>query len=127
MVKIIVTAAKINQNNKKQLKTNAAHIKNMIRGAVEGHTYTLKICSGHFPMNVAVKNNELEVKNFLGEKVPRVVKLKEGATVKVEGDKIVVESPSKEKAGQVSADIEKFNKKNKLRYSYFPRWNLHNQ
>ena len=57
-------------------------------------------------MNVSVNNNELIVKNFLGEKVPRTLKLKPGATVKVEGDSITVESPVKEIAGQVSADIE---------------------
>ena len=66
----------------------------------------LKICSGHFPINVSVNNNMLIVKNFLGEKVPRTIKLKPGADVRVEGDLIVVESPSKEIAGQVSADIE---------------------
>jgi large subunit ribosomal protein L6 len=57
-------------------------------------------------MNVSVSNDEIIIKNFLGEKVPRTLALKAGATVKVEGDTVVVESPSKEIAGQVSADIE---------------------
>ena len=109
--KIVVKALKINKTNKKQLKTRAAHLKNMMRGAVEGHTYKLKICSGHFPMNVSSSNNELIVKNFLGEKVPRVLKIKNGATVKIEGDTITVESANKELAGQVSADIEKLTKR----------------
>ena len=103
---IILKASKFNKVNKKLINSYAAHIKNLMKGASEGFEYTLKICSGHFPMNVSVSNNKLIVKNFLGEKVPRTLKLKDGAMVKVEGDNIVVESLSKEIAGQVSADIE---------------------
>jgi large subunit ribosomal protein L6 len=104
--KIKITSKKNNRHNKKQVKTKAAHIKNMIRGAQEGHVYLLKICSGHFPMTVTLSNNELIVKNFLGEKVPRTLPIKKGAAVKVEGDKITVESADLEIAGQVSAAIE---------------------
>ena len=103
---IILKASKFNKVNKKLIKSYVAHVKNMVEGASKGYRYTLKICSGHFPMNVSVSSNELIVKNFLGEKVPRILKLKENAMVKVEGDNIVVESSNKEIAGQVSADIE---------------------
>tara|TARA_Y100000310_G_scaffold342247_1_gene444604 strand:- start:20248 stop:20817 length:570 start_codon:yes stop_codon:yes gene_type:complete len=103
---IILTASKSNKVNKKVIKSYASHVRNMMDGCLEAHKYMLKICSGHFPMNVVVSNNELIVKNFLGEKVPRTLKLKPGADVKVEGDNITVESPVKEIAGQVSADIE---------------------
>ncbi|MFH0868467.1 MAG: 50S ribosomal protein L6 [Candidatus Woesearchaeota archaeon] len=102
----IISTANSSKVNKKIINTYAAHMRNMMRGVSEGHKYVLKICSGHFPMNVSVSNNQLIVKNFLGEKVPRTLKLKAGATVKVEGDLITVESTTKEIAGQVSADIE---------------------
>ncbi len=108
---ITLKASRFNKVNKKLAKSYAAHIKNMIKGSLEGHKYTLKICSGHFPMNVSVSNGQLIVKNFLGEKVPRILKLKEGAAVKVEGDIIAVESPSKEIAGHVSADIEQLTRR----------------
>ena len=97
--------------NKKMAGSSMAHIKNMIRGSLQNHTYILKICSGHFPMHISVNNNKLIVKNFLGEKVPRVLSLKEGADVKVEGDTIYVTSISKEIAGQVSADIEQLTRR----------------
>ena len=86
--------------------TLKAHIKNMISGVKEPHKYVLKICSGHFPMNVSVAKNEFIVKNFLGEKMPRILKLKEGVNVKVEGEMVTVESADKEIAGQAAADIE---------------------
>lgn len=108
---IILKAGRFSKVKKKIIRSYAAHIKNMIRGGMEGHKYMLKICSGHFPMNVSVNKSELTVKNFLGEKVPRVLKLKEGAAVKVEGDKISVESASKEIAGQISADIEQLTRR----------------
>ena len=114
---IVLRAGKFSKMKKKIIKSYASHIKNMIEGSREGHKYTLKICSGHFPMNVSVSNNELVVKNFLGEKVPRVLKLKQGAAIKVEGDKIIVQSASKELAGQISADIEQLTR----RTGYDPR------
>ncbi len=46
------------------------------------------------------------MQNFLGEKVPRVIKLKQGVDVKIEGQEITVESPDKELAGQTAAAIE---------------------
>jgi large subunit ribosomal protein L6 len=108
---IVLDAGKSNKIKKKTVKSYAAHIRNMIKGSSEGHKYTLKICSGHFPMNVSISNNEFIVKNFLGEKVPRALKIKEGAKVKVEGNEVVVESQSKEIAGQVSADIEQLTRR----------------
>lgn len=102
---------KFSKNEKKIIGTFKAHIKNLISGANEPHKYVLKICSGHFPMNVSVDKNEFVVKNFLGEKVPRVMKIKDGVDVKVEGDKVAVESPDKEKAGQCAASIEQLTKR----------------
>jgi|TARA_B100001971_G_C18055782_1_gene465238 large subunit ribosomal protein L6 len=108
---VTLKTSKFTKVNKKVIKSYAAHIKGMIKGSLEGHKYTLKVCSGHFPMNVSVSNDQIIIKNFLGEKVPRTLTLKPGATVKVEGDVVVVESPSKEIAGQVSADIETLTKR----------------
>jgi large subunit ribosomal protein L6 len=111
--KIFLNASKPGKRNKKRIKSYIAHIKNMIKGCSEGHTYVLKICSGHFPMNVSISNNQIIVKNFLGEKVPRTLKLTPGAQVKIEGDKIIVESPSKEIAGQISSNIELLTRRTK--------------
>lgn len=109
--KVSVTATRQGLQSKKMVGSFTAHINNMKKGVTEGHKYTLKICSGHFPMNVSVSGQEFSVKNFFGEKVPRVLKVKEGANVKVEGDKVLVESVNKELAGQVSADIELFTRR----------------
>ncbi|MBW2988974.1 50S ribosomal protein L6 [Candidatus Woesearchaeota archaeon] len=104
--KIVLKALRSTKREQKLVNTFRAHIKNMLKGANESYDYRLKICSGHFPMNVSVKGDELIIKNFFGEKIPRILKIKEGADVKVEGDIIIVRSPDKELASQVAADIE---------------------
>lgn len=104
--KIIILARKATKKEKMEVNTCAAHIANMMNGAMRGHMYRLKLCSGHFPITITLSGKDFIVKNFLGEKFPRVLKLKEGASVKVEGDIITVESCSKELAGQTAASIE---------------------
>lgn len=108
---IVVSAKDATMREKKTLFTFAAHMRNMAKGVSEGYTYKLKVCSGHFPMSVAVKGRTFEIKNFIGEKVPRTITLKEGADVKVDGDQVTVTGISKETVGQVAADIEQLSRR----------------
>lgn len=102
---------KSSQREKRMTRTFEAHIKNMFRGVLQGHVYSLKICSGHFPMTVVVKGNLVEIKNFIGEKVPRTSEIPEGAKVKIEGDHITVEGVDKEKVSEAAARIEKLTRR----------------
>ena len=104
IIKIFAKSA--SKPTKSIINTYKAHILNAIKGCQEGFIYKLKICSGHFPMNVSVSNDKLVIKNFLGEKVPREVKLRKGVKVKIDGVFVLVEGPDKEKTGQMAADIE---------------------
>jgi large subunit ribosomal protein L6 len=107
---VVFTAKNATKKQKTGIWTFRSHTENLMKGAAEGHVYSLKICSGHFPMNVSVSGKEFIVNNFLGEKNPRKLQLKDGVDVKVEGDKVTVESCSKELAGQTAADIETLTK-----------------
>ena len=109
--KIILESEGSTKTDKKMFGSLMAHVKNMVKGSLQNHFYLLKICSGHFPMNVSIASNKLIIKNLLGEKVPRVLQLKENVDVKVEGDIIHVASASKEIAGQVAADIEQLTRR----------------
>ncbi|MBT4804784.1 50S ribosomal protein L6 [Candidatus Woesearchaeota archaeon] len=104
--KITLSSEKATKREKMVLGSFESHIKNMLIGVKELHTYKLKICSGHFPMNVSVNGNEFIIKNFLGESVPRKVDLIEGTKVNIDGTEVVVSGPDKEKAGQMAARIE---------------------
>ena len=83
---VLFSVNKFSKSEKKILNTFIAHLKNMFKGSMEGHEYKLKICSGHFPMNVSIKGQSIEVKNFIGEAVPRKLSFKEGVQVKMDGD-----------------------------------------
>lgn len=104
--KIILLSEAASKPAKAVINTYKALILNAIKGCQEGYMYKLKICSGHFPMNVSISNKKLIIKNFLGEKVPREVELKQDVEVKLDGSYIFVEGADKEKTGQMSASIE---------------------
>ena len=107
--KIIVQTKKSTKREYKVLKTYKAHINNMIRGVLEEYTYILEIAYVHFPMSVEhdKTNNKLIIKNFLGEKKPRIAKLIKEVDVEVDKNKIIIKSPDKELAGQTVTRIEK--------------------
>lgn len=109
--KVIISAAKAGKREKKILGSLRAHVLNIVRGVSEGHVYKLKVCFTHFPITVLVSGSQLLVKNFLGEKTPRKMSLSKDVKVKVEGADIVVESASKEVAGQTAATIEQITKR----------------
>jgi len=105
--KIELKSKKATKREKKIMNTIKAHIENMIKGMQEKFEYKLKVCGSHFPISVEVKGNEAIIKNFLGEKIPRIVKIADGVEVKVKGSLITVFSVDKELAGQTAANFEK--------------------
>lgn len=107
--KIILEAKKASKREKKIFGSIRAHLNNMIKGLSEKFKYKLQAVSAHFPMNLSVdkEKNELVVKNFLGEKTDRRIKLIPNVDVKVNRDIIEIESEDIEKAGQCAANIEK--------------------
>jgi large subunit ribosomal protein L6 len=107
---LILVNEKATKSEKKLIKTIAAHLRNAVKGLQEKFVYELKVCYVHFPTTVELKGNELIIKNFLGEKVPRIAKIPQGVEVKIDKDIITVASHNKELAGQAAATIEKTSK-----------------
>jgi large subunit ribosomal protein L6 len=107
--KIILSIKKSSKHEKKELYTLRAHINNMIKGLKEGFKYRLQVAHVHFPITVKFdkSTNEIIVKNFLGEKIDRKIKVIPDVEVKVDRDIIELDSFDIEKAGQLAADIEK--------------------
>lgn len=88
-----------------------AHLNNMIRGVVDGFSYSLKAFYSHFPMTLAVKGSELVVNNYFGEKVPRRANILPGVEVKVSNKvEVTVSGSDKEAVGQTAANIERCTK-----------------
>merc|ERR1712146_31489 len=63
-------------------------IENMITGVTKGFKYKMRFVYAHFPINVTVTNKDtkVEIRNFLGEKVVRVVDALEGVKVSRSSD-----------------------------------------
>ena len=104
---VVLSCKNASKHDKMILNTIKSLLKNMINGVKSGFQAKLKICSGHFPMNVSVSGNELLIKNFMGEKVARKAVVLPNVKVKVEGDIIIVSDFEKETVGQTYANIEK--------------------
>ena len=88
------------------LRTIKAHIQNMIKGVTKGFEYKLKVVYAHFPVTVKVSGDKVIIENFLGEKRTRFAKIVGKTEVKVTGNIITVRGIDKEAVGQTAANIE---------------------
>jgi len=104
--KIKIGNKKSTKREKKMMNTIVAHINNMIKGVQEKFEYKLKVCFSHFPMTVDIKDEEAIINNFLGEKIPRKLKILKGVEVDVKGQDITINSINREDAGQTAANFE---------------------
>lgn len=69
--------------SRKQLacvRTVCSHIDNMFVGVTQGFLYKMRFVYSHFPINVTLTGNVVEVRNFLGEKRVRKIPLLDGVT-----------------------------------------------
>jgi len=86
--------------------TFESQTRNAFRGVTEGFEYEMKVLYSHFPMQVEVKGDTVEVRNFLGEKHPRETAVVGDTEVDVQDEEIVVRGPDKDDVGQTAANIE---------------------
>ena len=98
--------------NKAYIGTMASHIRNMINGVVNGFRKEMIIVFAHFPMRVEVDKNRkvVIINNFVGSRAPRIAKIVGNTDVRVEGDRIIIEGPSKEDVSQTAANIRQATK-----------------
>lgn len=92
------------------VRTICTHIENMIKGVTKGFQYKMRMVYAHFPINVVITNEgtEVEIKNFLGEKANRFVKMLPGVTCvnsKVK-DELILESNDVEAVSRCCALIQ---------------------
>ncbi|CAG8513274.1 ribosomal protein L6, alpha-beta domain-containing protein [Gigaspora rosea] len=93
------------------LRTVKSHIENMITGVTKGFEYKMRYVYAHFPINVHISEDgsEVEIRNFLGEKVIRKVRMLEGVNVKISTalkDEIILSGNDLENVSQSAANIQ---------------------
>ena len=60
------------------VRTICSHIENLFTGVTQGFTYKMRFVYSHFPINVTLSGEDVEIRNFLGEKRVRKIKLLPG-------------------------------------------------
>jgi large subunit ribosomal protein L6 len=103
---IVVSSKSEKRNVKSMVGTIRAHIQNMVAGVSEGHVKKMKVIYSHFPVTIKIEGENVIISNFLGEKLPRVAKIKGDVTVDVNGQDITVSGLDKEDIGQTCSNIE---------------------
>ncbi|HJJ90266.1 MAG TPA: 50S ribosomal protein L6 [Methanocorpusculum sp.] len=88
------------------LGTYNAHLHVMAKGVTEGYEYRMKIVYNHFPIQVKVSSDRVEIANFLGEKQARYAKIVEGVSVNITGDELILNGIDREKIGNTAANVE---------------------
>jgi large subunit ribosomal protein L6 len=103
---VTVTATSTRRKTMATVGTFTSHIENMLHGVTEGWRYEMEIYYAHFPMQVSVEGDTVVIGNFLGERADRRTTIHGDTTVTVDGDRVILEGPSKEDVGQTAGDIE---------------------
>ena len=103
------------RKNVAALRTVRTIIYNMIVGVTKGYKYKMRYVYAHFPINVNLEKNnetdrmEVEIRNFLGEKLVRRVIMADGVDVEASKnvkDELQLTGNDLEKVSQSAADIQ---------------------
>lgn len=92
------------------INTALAHVKNMITGVTKGFRFKLRFAYAHFPINVSVEKQNVEIRNFLGEKrvrrqlIPSDIKVYRTEVAKVK-DELVLEGNDLEAVSRQAARL----------------------
>lgn len=93
------------------VRTICSHIENMIVGVTRGFQYKMRSVYAHFPINVVMQDNGtlVEIRNFLGEKIIRRVKMQPGVKCvnsTAQKDELILEGNSIEDVSKSAAQIQ---------------------
>lgn len=103
------------RKNVAALRTVRTLINNLITGVVKGYKYKMRYVYAHFPINVNIDKNpetdcyEVEIRNFVGEKLVRRVAMRPGVLAEVSKntkDELTLTGISLEDVSQSAADIQ---------------------
>jgi len=103
------------RKNVATLRTVRTIINNMIIGVTKGYKYKIRYVYAHFPINVNLDKDketglyEVEIRNFLGEKIVRRVVMHEGVNVETSKnvkDELQITGNDLENVSQSAADIQ---------------------
>lgn len=104
--KVKLSSESEDRKTKALVGTVIAHIRNMVKGVTTGYVYKLRLVYAHFPATLKVEGDKILIQNFLGEKTPRVAKIVGDTKVEIKGPNIRLSGINKEDVGQTAANLE---------------------
>ena len=99
---------KTGQRKKHQaiLNTSKSLIQTLCEGVIDGFTIKMKIVYSHFPITIKVEDKKVLIKNFQGERAPRISIIRGDTLVDVKGDDVVITGPVLADVSQTAANIQ---------------------
>ena len=88
------------------LNTAKSLIQTLCLGVVDGFTIKMKIVYSHFPITVSVEGKNVLIKNFQGERAPRISIIRGDTKVVTKGDDIIITGPVLTDVSQTAANIQ---------------------
>lgn len=107
---LIIDSGDIRKKQQAMVGTITSHINNMIIGVKGGFTYRMKVVFSHFPIQLKVEGNYLNIGNFLGEKRARRARILGKTKVDVKGNEVMVSGINLEEVSQTAANIQQTTK-----------------
>ncbi|MGI0083215.1 MAG: 50S ribosomal protein L6 [Nitrosopumilaceae archaeon] len=111
---VIIKSLGVRKKDYAIFNTAQSIIKTLIEGVQKGYTLKMKIVYAHFPITVKVKDGNILVENFQGERAPRVSKIHGDTKVVAKGDDVILTGPVLTDVSQTAASLQQNTKvKNK--------------
>ena len=111
---VILKSVGIRKRDYAIFNTAQSIIKSLIEGVQKGYTFKMKIVYAHFPITIKVKDGNILVENFQGERAPRISKIRGDTKVIIKGDDVILTGPVLTDVSQTAASLQQNTKvKNK--------------
>ena len=111
---IVIKSLGTRKKNYAIFNTAQSIIKTLVEGVQKGYTFKMKIVYAHFPITVKVKDGNILVENFQGERAPRVSKIRGDTKIVVKGDDVILTGPVLTDVAQTAGSLQQNTKvKNK--------------
>lgn len=106
VIKVEGGEVKVSAKDKGLEGTIVSLINSMMVGVTDGYKKQLKVLYAHFPVSIEIKGKDINIKNFLGEKQPRITSIIGNTKVEAKGQDLTVTGPDKEAVGQTAANLK---------------------
>ena len=103
---IVLDATGFRKRDYSILHTARSLVRNICEGLVSGYTIRMKVVFAHFPITVKVNGEKILVENFQGERAPRTAKVVGDTKVMPKGEDVVLTGYVWTHITQTAANIE---------------------